>query len=243
MFGPWGKHRGQPATALDRHRLIYGLQNHDQVGNRAVGERLSDQISERAYLAASMMLLFMPATPLLFMGQEWAASSPFRYFTDHEPQLGRLVTEGRRREFGSFGGFGPDAVVPDPQSEATFMASKLHWSEIEGAHARVLSFYRQMIAFRHEDPVMNATVDAEIAAVANGDVLVVRRSSPQGILVLVANVGVASVALATFVDPARHQLVIASDESATGSVLPGETCAIYRGGGGGREMDGESGGV
>jgi maltooligosyltrehalose trehalohydrolase len=242
IFPPWGTSRGKPAVGLDRHRLVYGLQNHDQVGNRAFGDRLSDQISERAYLTASMLLLFMPATPLLFMGQEWAATSPFRYFTDHEPGLGKLVTEGRRREFASFGAFGPDTIVPDPQAEQTFVESKLHWSEIEGKHARVLAFYRDMLAFRREDPVMRATVGAQIAAVANGDVLIVRRESPEGIRVLIANLGIAAVELKTLVDPAHHDLLLASDDGAMGALLPGETCAIYRAGGG-REIEGESGGV
>ena len=77
------------------------LQNHDQVGNRALGERLHHQIDPAAFRAVTVLLLCAPETPLLFMGQEWAATSPFLYFTDHEPRLGRLVTEGRRREFKS----------------------------------------------------------------------------------------------------------------------------------------------
>ena len=83
-------------------QFVYVIQNHDQVGNRAFGDRLHHQIDLDRYRAASMLLLFLPMTPMLFMGQEFVASSPFQYFTDHNPELGRLVTEGRRREFAGF---------------------------------------------------------------------------------------------------------------------------------------------
>lgn len=228
---------------LERSQLVYSIQNHDQIGNRALGERLSAQTSERAYRAASMLLLFMPATPLLFMGQEWAATTPFLYFTDHEAALGKRVTEGRRQEFGAFGGFGHETAIPDPQSLGTFNASKLAWDEIRGSHARVLDLYRSLIAFRREDPVMKATANAEVAAEAHGDVLVVRRKSPDGIRVLVANLGVAAVSVASVLDPMHHVVMLSSDAlDAEQETIPGETCVIYRPARGGG-IDGESGRV
>ncbi len=148
----WGGPRGTSSEGLALARMVVCLQNHDQVGNRALGERLHHQIAEDRWLAASTILLLAPETPLLFMGQEWAASSPFLYFTDHPPELGRLVTEGRRKEFARFRAFSDEASrarIPDPQEEATFLSSKLHWQEqTHGAHARTLQWYRQLLGLR-----------------------------------------------------------------------------------------------
>src|SRR5262249_26784144 len=90
----------EPATAF-----VFCIENHDQVGNRALGERLNALVSPAAYRVASALLLLVPETPLLFMGQEFAASTPFLFFTDHESELGRRVTEGRRAEFAAFAAF------------------------------------------------------------------------------------------------------------------------------------------
>jgi maltooligosyltrehalose trehalohydrolase len=111
---------------------VFFLQNHDQVGNRAFGDRLHHVIDPAAWRAVSALWLLLPETPLLFMGQEWAASAPFLYFTDHGAELGDLVTVGRRREFSRFSAFSDVAVratIPDPQSESTFRASRLDWNE------------------------------------------------------------------------------------------------------------------
>jgi maltooligosyltrehalose trehalohydrolase len=97
--------RGTDPSGIPLHRFVFCLQNHDQVGNRAFGDRLHHQVDLAAYRAAAALLLCAPETPLLFMGQEWAASSPFLYFTDHEPELGSKVTEGRRSEFSAFPAF------------------------------------------------------------------------------------------------------------------------------------------
>lgn len=104
------------------------IQNHDQIGNRAMGERLNHQLSPHLYKTASALLLLIPATPMLFQGQEFSSSSPFQYFTDHNAELGKLVTEGRRREFGKFKAFNDPATrekIPDPQAQTTFENSKL----------------------------------------------------------------------------------------------------------------------
>lgn len=146
--------RGTPTDTLGRGRFIICIQNHDQIGNRARGERLHHQIPAHNYRAASALLLLAPETPLLFMGQEWAASSPFQFFTDHNAQLGPLVSEGRRREFAHFPEFSDEAArvaIPDPQAEETFLRSKLRWDERTApAHQAVLRWYQRLIALRRE---------------------------------------------------------------------------------------------
>jgi maltooligosyltrehalose trehalohydrolase len=190
-YAPTGKPRGKPAPSLPAEAFIYCIQNHDQVGNRALGDRLCHTVSFDAYCAASALLLFLPMTPLLFMGQEWAASTPFAYFTDHEPELGRLVSEGRRAEFRGFRAFSDPAArerIPDPQAPATFEQSRLRWDEREErGHAAVLEVYRRLLALRREDPVLRAAGRDGLQAEARGPVLIVRRFSAEGERLLVAN--------------------------------------------------------
>jgi maltooligosyltrehalose trehalohydrolase len=150
------------------------------VGNRALGTRLSHHVDVDAHCAASVLLLFLPATPLVFRGQEWASSSPFPFFSDHEGDLAEAVRRGRREELKSFAAFAdPEqrARIPDPQDRATFEQSKLRWDErTESHHARVLGIYRAMLALRRSDPVLSApTWWSDLEATAHGDVLVVTR--------------------------------------------------------------------
>lgn len=146
--------RGTECRHLAPSKFIHCISNHDQVGNRAFGERINHSLSPEAYRAISMLLCLTPFTPLLFMGQEWAASTPFLYFTDHNDELGQLVTEGRRREFAGFPEFGNEAIlktIPDPQKEDTFIRSKLHWEEItEKEHAVVLALYKASLGLRRK---------------------------------------------------------------------------------------------
>lgn len=145
--------RGTSPAGVPIEASVICVQNHDQVGNRAHGERLHHQVSDATWLAASTLLLTSPETPLLFMGQEWATSAPFLYFTDHEEALGALVIEGRRREFGRFSAFGDPEVrerIPSPQAEATWRASRLPWEECtQPSHAVVLAQTRALLAVRH----------------------------------------------------------------------------------------------
>ncbi len=149
---------GKPSKSsqLAPAQFVFCIANHDQIGNQAMGQRLQGIVPPSAYRAASALLCLLPYTPLLFMGQEWGASTPFVYFTDHEPNLGRLVTEGRRQEFKGFAGFRDAAArarIPDPQSEGAFSASKLGWEEIEeSAHAQILQLYRECLALRRQEP-------------------------------------------------------------------------------------------
>jgi maltooligosyltrehalose trehalohydrolase len=190
-FAPWQKPRGKLADQLSAGAFVYCLQNHDQIGNRALGDRLSDTLTADAYLMASAVLLFLPMTPLLFMGQEWAASTPFQFFTDHDAELGLQVVRGRREEFKSFRAFGDEsarALIPDPQAESTFLSSKLNWEERgEGAHKRVLATYRSLIALRKSDPVLTASGRAGLSARAEGELLRITRVDQGQARTLLAN--------------------------------------------------------
>lgn len=140
---------GRPAYDLPGRRFIGCLQNHDQIGNRARGDRIGTQLSPGLLKIGAALVLTGPFVPLLFQGEEWAAGTPFLYFTDHaDAELGRAVTAGRQREFAAFG---HDAdAVPDPQSRATFERSRLQWDERgHEPHAGILRWYRSLIALRH----------------------------------------------------------------------------------------------
>jgi maltooligosyltrehalose trehalohydrolase len=147
---------GRPVPNLPASRFLGYSQNHDQVGNRARGDRLSHIVSlGRAKIAAALELT-APFVPMLFQGEEWAASAPFQYFTNHEPELGRLVSEGRKKEFAAFG-WDP-SQIPDPQSPETFQRSKLNWDErTQPPHAEILDWYRQLIHLRRSTPDLTDT--------------------------------------------------------------------------------------
>jgi maltooligosyltrehalose trehalohydrolase len=176
--------RGTPCVHLPPHAFCYCISNHDQVGNRAFGERLSAACSPEAYRAASALLCLCPYTPLIFQGQEWAASTPFLYFTDHHAELGRLVTEGRRQEFKGFAAFQDPARVkeiPDPQAESTFLGSKLRWEEAnEGAHAQIRALYREALRLRREEPALANRADRDKwRAGASHGIVMLRFDGPQ----------------------------------------------------------------
>jgi maltooligosyltrehalose trehalohydrolase len=164
--GQWSAYRqrnyGRPPEGLRGYQFVVFTQNHDQVGNRAVGERSSALMSEGRLRIAAALLLTGPFTPLLFQGEEWGATSPFRYFTDHrDPDLGRAVSDGRRSEFVSFG-WDP-SQVPDPQAESTFDASKLRWDEAATApHDGLLAWYQQLIGLRRR---LRALADPRLSSV------------------------------------------------------------------------------
>jgi maltooligosyltrehalose trehalohydrolase len=151
-----GTRRGSDCSHVPPERMIHCISNHDQVGNQAFGTRLSSHTSPAAYRASSMLLCLTPYTPMIFMGQEWAASSPFLYFTDHPPGLGKLVTEGRRREFSDFPGFkdgGGVEDIPDPQARETFVQSKLKWDEmVHAPHAGIHALYKACLNLRKSEP-------------------------------------------------------------------------------------------
>ena len=185
-----GKPRGTAPAGLPLRRFVFCIQNHDRIGNRAFGERLNHQVDASTFRAASTLLLLSPETPLLFMGQEWAASSPFLFFSDHEPELGQKVREGRLREFRSYRAFQePHALdlIPDPQDEATFRSSHLDWSERDREpHASTLRMYRALLGLRRGDPSFAETALRAFRAFAlDVDSLLLRYETPRDTVLVV----------------------------------------------------------
>jgi maltooligosyltrehalose trehalohydrolase len=169
-----GRRHGRELDPALKSKLICCLQNHDQIGNRATGNRITSQMSmDRVKIGAALVLLG-PFTPLLFQGEEWGASTPFAYFTNHqEAELARAVSEGRRREFAAFGWF--PASIPDPQDRATFERSKLNWAEAaESPHREMLEWYRQLIALRRNSRELQST-EAKVTLNEAEEVLVMQR--------------------------------------------------------------------
>ena len=193
---PYAKRpRGTPAREQPWYQFTYCIQNHDQVGNRAFGDRLTMSIARDDYLAASLLLLLLPQMPLLFQCQEFHASAPFLYFTDHHDELGRLVTEGRRQEFADFRTFNDPALrerIPDPQAPLTFEMSRPDLREAEtGLGALCQDFYRELIALRHADPVLGAARRERVplTASATGHAVLVDIPAAGSHLCIAANFG------------------------------------------------------
>ncbi len=155
-----GRKRGAPSTHLPPTAFISFLQNHDQIGNRAMGERIGRLAPEAAVRAAMTAVLLSPSPPLLFMGEEWNAPNPFPFFCDFGAGLAEAVREGRRREFAKFPKFADPAArarIPDPLVPDTYESAKLDWSKLaEPAHAEYLAFYRALLALRQReiDPLL-----------------------------------------------------------------------------------------
>ncbi|TDE88897.1 malto-oligosyltrehalose trehalohydrolase [Occultella glacieicola] len=153
-----GRAWGAPVPAeVSGHRFVVSTTTHDQVGNRGRGDRPAARLSEGRQAISAALLLTTGFTPMLFMGEEWSASTPWMFFTDHaDPDLARSIREGRAREFGDHGWadlYGDDAEPPDPQDPATVAASTLDWAESgRGHHARIRAFYRDLIALRARIP-------------------------------------------------------------------------------------------
>ncbi len=157
--GCYSTFRGQPWGApvpddVERSRFVTFTQDHDQVGNRGLGDRPAATLGPEQVAAGAALLLLSPFTPMLFQGEEWGTTTPFLFFTDHEPELGAAVTAGRRSEFAGHGWdalYGAEPQIPDPQAPDSFTASKLDWDERTApAHAPILAWYRAMIRLRNE---------------------------------------------------------------------------------------------
>jgi len=224
------KQRGIPAGRFPPSSFVHCIQNHDQVGNRAMGERLSEDIPLPVYRALSALLLLSPYTPLLWMGQEWAASTPFQFFTDFPAELGRLVTEGRRNEFKTFAAYANPTArqrIPDPQARETFLRSRLRWEERDTSpHRGMLALYRELLALRRTEPALKSRDRAHFTAAPIGErAVALRRDAPGGdaILLMVNLADVLQVSLEsrpeTSPPPARRWTVIlwTEDERFDGS--------------------------
>ncbi len=148
----YGRPRGEPSKDLPTTAFVVCLQNHDQIGNRAMGERLTALADPRALQAATALLLLCPFIPLLFMGEEWGTRTPFLFFTDHNEQLAELVREGRRKEFAHFSAFQDEskrALIPDPNAESTFAASIPDPAEgARAGHREILRATRALLDLR-----------------------------------------------------------------------------------------------
>ena len=147
-----GRARGQPSAQLPPAAFVAFIQNHDQIGNRAFGERLSCLASPEALWAVTALYLLLPQVPLLFMGEEWHSGRPFQFFCDFGAQLADSVRHGRRAEFERFAAFRDSAArarIPDPCAESSFLDSKLDWEKLaEPAHAAALRWYTELLAVR-----------------------------------------------------------------------------------------------
>ena len=218
---------GRPVTGLAGSQFVVCTQNHDQIGNRAAGERTAALISDGRLRVAAALLLTSPFVPLLFQGEEWGASTPFQYFTDHDDAgLGRAVSQGRRAEFAAFGWDPGD--VPDPQDPATFERSRLDWDEAgRGRHASLLAWYRRLLALRRQLPALTDPrlhhVETEFDEKAGW--LVIRR----GPVAVASNLGRGTW---TFPAAASAELLAASDarvrRAAHGVVLPPDTVVVIQ---------------
>ncbi|MGN6796113.1 MAG: malto-oligosyltrehalose trehalohydrolase [Streptosporangiaceae bacterium] len=227
--GCYSPHRqrvhGRPPVGLAGSQFVVSVQNHDQVGNRAAGDRLSALTSQGRLKIAAALMLTSPFVPMLFQGEEWGAQTPFQYFTDHaDPGLGSAVTAGRRHEFAAFG-WDP-ADVPDPQDPRTFARSKLDWAESEiGWQADLQAWYRMLIGLRRDVPALSDPRLDQVSADCDerDGWLVVRR----GQITVACNLGVVAW---TFPVRAGASLLAASDpgvnETPGGLQLPPDTVVI-----------------
>lgn len=221
---------GKPARDRPWSNFVYCIQNHDQVGNRAFGDRLAATVGRDRQLALTVLLLTLPQVPLLFQGQEWASTTPFQFFTDHTPELGLAVTHGRREEFAAFTAFRDERLrelIPDPQDERTFRRSQLDSSEEGlGLGALAADFHRELLWLRRTDPVLRASRHgrAPLAAKGEGDVVVVDLQNPAGRRLVAVNLG-----------PGERRVEIAPG----GSVVVASTEAHWGGPGTPVRIDGE----
>jgi maltooligosyltrehalose trehalohydrolase len=223
-FSPTRQRRhGRPMRHLPTTRLLGYLQNHDQIGNRALGDRMSTTAGVRRQLLAATIVLLAPFVPMLFEGEEWAASTPFNYFTDHDdPELAHAITTGRRREFAALDLASEE--IPDPQAADTFARSVLKWTELGGGdHAVALGWYRTLIAIRKVLPDLGDDSFAHIDATARDGVLVMQR----GAVTVVVNFGDSPQS----VDAAGVEVLATLGEAArtgVGVVVGGESAVVMR---------------
>ena len=196
-----GATRGERSAHLPLEAFVCFLQNHDQVGNRALGERLVALAAPEALELATATLLLAPSVPLLFMGEEFGARTPFLYFCDYEGDLARAVRDGRRCEFSSFTRFRStraQATIPDPNDEATFRRSRLDWSEAEGAGKKWLELHRALLALRAREitPRLAGGAHGTFDLAGDGGIAVDWRLGDGSLLHLRANFGCAAAPLA-----------------------------------------------
>jgi maltooligosyltrehalose trehalohydrolase len=225
--------RGEPSAHLPSTAFVISLQNHDQIGNRAFGDRLTQLARPEALRAATTVLLMAPFIPMLFMGEEWGTRTPFLFFTDHNPDLARLVREGRRREFQPFAAFSDPArreTIPDPNAASTFGASVPQPAEAEQpGHAETLALHRDLLALRHRYVVPGIPgCRSEGAEVIGPKAVVARWRMGNGALLTIAtNLDEAPVPIG----PMTGEMLYGTAEGMTRLVpegaLPGDSTVIF----------------
>jgi len=188
--------RGGPSAHLPPDAFVSFIQNHDQIGNRALGERLNALAPPEAIRALASVYLLAPQIPMLFMGEEWGARQPFLFFCDFTGELAEAVREGRREEFARFPEFADPAKVkkiPDPCAESTFLASKLDWDQVDTAH---LAYYRELLTVRRKivQPLMHSIRRGGEARVLGEQAIRVTWRAGQRRLILDANLSSSPVA-------------------------------------------------
>ena len=228
--GRWSSFRerthGRPVPpSVPGHRFVVYLQDHDQVGNRATGDRISATLSDGLLMVGAALVLTSPFTPMLWMGEEWGARTAWQFFSDHDGELGEAVRNGRRAEFASHGWDTQD--VPDPQAESTFRSSALDWSEPgQERHAALLAWTRDLIALRRGNPELSDGRRDRVRTAHGEGWLVVRRSS----VAVVCNMS--GLRLAVPVDGAPVAVLLASSSTAACGErlveLDGESVAVVQ---------------
>jgi maltooligosyltrehalose trehalohydrolase len=209
----WGRARGTPSADLGAERFVVFVQNHDQVGNRAQGERLGTLVPFEALKLAAGLMLAAPAVPLLFMGEEYGETAPFQFFTSFlDPKLAEAVRQGRAADLSRFGWPSP---IPDPSAPNTFVSSRLnHQLALAARHRALREYYRRWLALRASHPALGARGKALAHAALAGSVLVLARAAPTGEEVrLVANLGPAP---HEWAPPATWRALIDSDDARFG---------------------------
>lgn len=228
-----GESRGEPSAHLPTTAFVLFLQNHDQIGNRAFGERLISLAEPEALQAATALLLLSPMVPLLFMGEEWGARSPFLFFTDHHDELARAVCEGRRNEFADFAVFADAenrARIPDPNAPETFRASRIDPGErLEPGHREWLDLHRSLLRLRHAEIIPRLPGTRPLGAeVLSERALVARWRLGDGtVLRIELNLGAEALPVAAS-EPARLLFDSArQDGPAAPLLLPGHCARVY----------------
>jgi maltooligosyltrehalose trehalohydrolase len=223
------RRHGARADDVPFHRFVVCIQNHDQVGNRAMGDRLDTLVTFEQRKLAAALLLLSPFVPLLFMGEEYGERRPFQYFVSHgDPELVRAVREGRRREFAAFGW---DAEVPDPQAEATFERSTLDPSVAgTGTHAQLLSLYRRLLRLRRAEPVLRPGVAEVRVDTEPGENWIRMRLTTPGARALVAAFNMAGASRLVPVGAGSWTTLLSTEEAAFGG--SGKDSGLEKGPGG-----------
>jgi maltooligosyltrehalose trehalohydrolase len=181
------RHHGRPVDSLSAHHFIGFIQNHDQVGNRATGDRLEQIVGLPRTKIALGLVLTAPFVPMLFQGEEFAASTPFLYFADHEdPEMAKQVAEGRKKEFAAFGW--DESQIPNPDDRATFTASILKWDEAdEGTHADMFEWTARLIHIRRNSMSLNDGDRGHVKVQCNEDARTLRMD--RNLVSVFANLG------------------------------------------------------